>query len=543
MMTFTALALSAFTTIEATKKPVPKLAISGLAYAITVPDLCLYRYRTSTPSEECQKFCDQGFGYYYSYVWIEAVRNFETALQHDPQCAMAWLGLHKSLEKWGKTTAKPLPYFAALGTVIQPKLPDSIAKAPHDYALEMAKQLLPKASHREGFLITAKLQEKGMLPGVGDERRKKAQQTLDELLAIYEDDEEGWFARAQLGDGTHGAIVFYKALLRLNPYHPGANHELVHTYENVRRPALGWPYAEGYIRSSPGLPHAFHMQAHLGMRVGKWAKTTDYSWHAIELQREYHKLQNVKPDEDHQFSHHLETLTRSLIHDGRFREAKQIRTEAEGYKYHYRQEWFRMATSLQEWADAEELVSKLRKGDKVTAAYFAAILAIERGDLERAKAEIDTMQHANQSKRGERQRELRLWEAQGRYACKTGNGDAGIKLLKRTIDKTKDDYAHHAWGGGAYFMESWGRGALDAGQLIEAREAYQEALAHDSGSVRGALGMWSVCTQSGEPEEAARYLKLAQRCWQRAESSDFERLKATFAGSVGASGASARLKP
>ena len=77
--------------------------------------------------------------------------------------------------------------------------------------------------------------------------------------------------------GTNGKAPIYKALLRLNPYHPGANHELVHFFENVRRPALGWRYAEGYMKSSPGIPHAFHMQAHLAMRIGKWQHTTDWS--------------------------------------------------------------------------------------------------------------------------------------------------------------------------------------------------------------------------------------------------------------------------
>src|SRR5438128_1493602 len=81
----------------------PKMPYTGLTTARVVPDLCHYSYRVSTPSAECQKLCDQGFGYYYSYVWMEAARSFETALKHDPDCAMAWLGLHKSLEKWGKS--------------------------------------------------------------------------------------------------------------------------------------------------------------------------------------------------------------------------------------------------------------------------------------------------------------------------------------------------------------------------------------------------------------------------------------------------------
>ena len=68
----------------------------------------------------------------------------------------------------------------------------------------------------------------------------------------------------------------------INPLHPGANHELVHIYEGTQRPALGWPHAEKYIESSPGIPHAWHMQAHLAMRLGKWDKTTDRSASAIE---------------------------------------------------------------------------------------------------------------------------------------------------------------------------------------------------------------------------------------------------------------------
>ncbi len=67
-----------------------KLPFCGLAPSKIIPDLCVYRYRVSTRSPECQAFVDQGFGYYYSYVWMEAARSFETATQLDPDCAMAW---------------------------------------------------------------------------------------------------------------------------------------------------------------------------------------------------------------------------------------------------------------------------------------------------------------------------------------------------------------------------------------------------------------------------------------------------------------------
>src|SRR6201999_2884425 len=114
-------------------------------------------------------------------------------------------------------------------------------------------------------------------------------------------------------------------LLRINPLHPGANHELVHFYENFKRPALGWQYAEKYIESSPGIPHPFHMQAHLATRIGRWQKTSDRSARAIERERAYHKEMGVDPREDQQYQHHLEILLVSLIHDGRFTEGRAIR--------------------------------------------------------------------------------------------------------------------------------------------------------------------------------------------------------------------------
>src|SRR5262245_34218535 len=78
-----------------------KLPLTNLAPAKQVPGLCLLRYRVSTNSQECQAYFDQGLGYFYSYVWLEAARSFETALQYDPDCALAWWGLSRSLEPPG----------------------------------------------------------------------------------------------------------------------------------------------------------------------------------------------------------------------------------------------------------------------------------------------------------------------------------------------------------------------------------------------------------------------------------------------------------
>ena len=269
----------------ATPKRAPDgMPLTGLSPAKPVANLCQYTYPVSSTSAECRAMCDQGFGYFYSYVWMEASRCFETAVVKDPECAYAWLCLARSLDRWGKgaNPPSPTPFTAVLGNAFLGKMPDAVAKSPVEFAMEKAKQLAPKAGPREQLLIQAALQEKGNWPNTpAEERKKKATASLDELLTLYEDDEEGWYWRAQIAEGPNGRTPFYKALLRINPYHPGASHELVHFYETAKRPALGWPYAEAYMKSSPGLPHAFHMQAHLAMRIGKWQNTTDWSAHAF----------------------------------------------------------------------------------------------------------------------------------------------------------------------------------------------------------------------------------------------------------------------
>ncbi len=468
-----------------------KLPHTKLPPGKIVPNLCVVKYAVSTSSPECQVFVNQGLGYYYSYVWMEAARSFETATKHDPNCAFAWWGLSKACEKWGKAAYAP--------------------------PLKKAQELMADANEREQRLIKARLQEKGLIEGVKiEDRRKEAVKILDELLTLNDDDEEGWFARAQVADGPNSSVPFYKALLRVNPLHAGANHELVHHYENIRRPALGWPNAEKYIESSPGIPHAFHMQAHLGMRIGKWAKSTDWSLRAIEIEEAYQKDMKVLPSEDWQFSHHLETLMQSLLHDGRYKEANVLRKKCEGYKFTQRVHWFRLALAERNWTEALSQANQQSK-DKVMISYLRALVYLNKGEPERALPEINVLRESFLTNRANKDLELRIFLVQGLYQCSTGGGDAGVKLLSKTVERTKDDYGRHAWGHGAYHMEYWGIGSLKANRLDQAEEAFLEALAHDAGSVKAALGMHIVCERQGRTEEANRFAELAQRSWRKAD--------------------------
>jgi tetratricopeptide (TPR) repeat protein len=498
LMTLSAVLAAANDQAKPAQKPAGVMPFQ-MAPAKIAPNFCVVHYRITTQSPDCQAFFDQGLGWFYSYTWMEAARSFDTATRSDPECAMAWWGLSRALEGW--------------------------SKGDHVKALLRAWDLRDHVSEREQLLIKARMQEKGLLPGVGNsEKRKKAAiETIDNLLAQYDDDEEGWYYRAQLGGGAGGfggslgGVPFYKALVHVNRLHPGANHELLHFYEKYQRPALGWIYAENYILSSPGLPHAFHMQAHLATRLGRWDKTGDRSAHAIELHRAYQKLMNVKPADDYQFPHHLEILTVSLIHDGRYKEAHAIKHEVLGYGMRLDLPWFRLAMAEGDLTAALSLAERFRKNEKNTASYLAALVYLKKGEPARAAPEVEALRTAHESNKKDRTLADRAEEVQGLLLCALGSTEPGLKTLAQLAERSKKDYGHHAWGNGAYLLETWGLAALEAGKLDLAEEAFLEALAHDPAALRAALGMQVICERQARSEEAARYRELAQKCSRRAD--------------------------
>jgi hypothetical protein len=72
-------------------------------------------------------------------------------------------------------------------------------------------------------------------------------------------------------------------------------------------------------------------------------------------------------------------------------------------------------------------------------------------------------------------------------------------------------------------MEEWGAEALRAGKLDVAEVAFLESLAHDPGSVHGALGMQLVCEKLDRKTEAGRYAELAHKSWGRADAGLLDR--------------------
>ena len=257
------------------------LPLTKLPPAKVRPNLCFLTYRVSTALAGVPGVLRPGAGLLLLLRLDGGGPLVRDGRPHDPDCAMAWWGLSRALEEWSRATPT-----------------DALKKA--QAAAAEGQRPRTAADHRPGC------RRRAWWPGspTDEERRKAAAKTHRRAARALRGRRGGWYARAQLaGDGRPAArrqrpaaVPFYKALLRINPLHPGANHELVHYLREHPAAGLGWPHAERYIESSPGIPHAFHMQAHLAMRLGRWDKTSDRSRAAIELEQAVPQAtMNVKP--------------------------------------------------------------------------------------------------------------------------------------------------------------------------------------------------------------------------------------------------------
>ncbi|MSO98370.1 MAG: hypothetical protein EXR11_09155 [Rhodospirillaceae bacterium] len=65
-----------------------------------------------------------------------------------------------------------------------------------------------------------------------------------------------------------GAIA--ERVLRANPDHPGAAHDVIHSFDDPEHAPLSLWAARAYAKIAPDAPHALHMPSHIFVQLGMW---------------------------------------------------------------------------------------------------------------------------------------------------------------------------------------------------------------------------------------------------------------------------------
>ncbi len=469
-----------------------KMPLTQMTLAKPMAGVGTLHHAITTASASAQQFYNQGLSLQHSYWYYEAARSFETATIYDPRCAMAFWGLSRALDSLGRT-------------------------AESKRALETANELTRSASQREKLFIQART-----LQQAGATNAPQARKLLAEVIALYPADEEAWMLRARMEtDGTATQIADYHAVLRINSNHHGAHHELIHAYESFGRPALGWSHGEAYKRSAPSVAHAWHMQVHLASRLSRWDVAAQNTAKVIELEKAWQAELGTTMTTYWNSGHHFDIAMRSLIHDGKYQEARSTAQHAIDNKAQAAVLFNkgRLHQSERDWPALLKVAEEFRKANnKNDAAYFTCIAQLGLGQLEQAETECLALEAAYKNAS-----HYRVLECRGLLLCETGKVGEGLKKLKEAAEKSQNDYGQHAYGGGAYFMVQWGQSALRCRRFDQAEEGYLEALAHDTMCAPAALGLQALMEAQGRRDEANRYAALAKDYWRLADAAVLDR--------------------
>lgn len=262
----------------------------------------------TTASAEAQAYYDQGVRYLQSFGFVDAARSLRQALRADSTLAMAHLKL-------------------AFVLAISDDGESALA------SFERARRHAPRASAREQAHVALF----GTAIAVsGPEGPARYRAVADSLLSRFPDDPELWLARgnAEAGPFEPGtrtalsAIPFYKQALRIAPSHTGAEHFLVHAFENAKLDDSAAVYAARFAAHAPQVLHVHHMLAHTLLKRRRVREARQGFQRADSLERLRYASEPFSPDVDWHRQHNLNMLGLTEWYDGRIAAAERMLRES-----------------------------------------------------------------------------------------------------------------------------------------------------------------------------------------------------------------------
>lgn len=203
----------------------------------------------------------------HSFWFPEARAGFESVLEADPSCAMAYWGI--ALTHWGNP-------FGGL------RSPQAIAAG--KAAIDKAQSTGSPTPREKGYIDAVAGLFSSADPGTQRARVVAYEGATEMVAARNPADTEArifWaLAIAQTAlptDKTFAqnlkAAEILEPLYRRLPNHPGLAHYIIHAYDVPALAEKALPAARAYADIAPSVPHALHMPSHTFTRVGLWKES------------------------------------------------------------------------------------------------------------------------------------------------------------------------------------------------------------------------------------------------------------------------------
>jgi tetratricopeptide (TPR) repeat protein len=293
------------------------------------PGFGAYARTITTTSHTSQRLFNQGLQLLYGFNHDEAIRSFQEALKHDPNCAMAY---------WGIAYANGLH-------INNPEMTVPQSERAHHAAQEALKRTA-HVSDVEQELIWAVVQRYEMPVPEDRAHLDKAYAAAMELVwrhfpsdpdvgALYAESMMNlqpwdlWTKDGEPKGRTPHIVATLERVIELDPDHPGANHFYIHTMEASLQPEKALSSADLLNDLVPGSGHLVHMPAHIYARLGRWNDASDANVRAIKADRSYFKLAPEPEFYGLYFVHNIHFLAWSAMMEGRYEVALNAARELE----------------------------------------------------------------------------------------------------------------------------------------------------------------------------------------------------------------------
>lgn len=445
---------------------------------------------------------------YHSFWFPEAIKMYQSILQRDPSCALAYWGI--AMAQWGNPYAgiKGAPVIKA-GTATMEKARSVGTPTPRERALIEAVGVLysssDPATHRDRVLRYEAAMQK-----VAADDPKDIEVRILYALAI---------TQSQLpSDKTYAKLLeaakILDPLFKQMPMHPGLAHYIIHAYDAPPLAERALAAARRYASLAPAAPHALHMPSHTFTRLGFWQESIDTNRRSAETAR--------KTNDTNAELHALDYQTYAYLQIGRDQAAKGALERASAIQSLPGANTFavaaipaRYALERGDWTAAAALTVRPAPNTPYTEAltHFARAIGAARSStpdaataditrLAELRDTLEAMQDAYWAEQVDIQRRVALaWQT---FAA--GRRDEGIAQLGAAAD-TEDatDKAAVTPGPLAPARELLGYMLLEAGRTREALAAFEATMKKEPSRFRGVYGAARAAEAAGDRGKAKTY--------------------------------------
>ena len=481
-----------------------------------------------TKSREAQAFYDQGLAYLHSFVWIEAARSFHQALEHDPNLALAHVGLSYAYIELSKPAQAKQAIMSAQALVRRATASaiadDHVRRHIEARALQMAAEDAPR-----------------------DQSRLLAyRKALDAAIAAFPNDVELLLKRgmaespdpADRGQGSVLASVpFYERALKVTKVSASAvptatqfaaRHFMTHAFENNGRMKEAVEAAAAYASQASSIPHARHMHGHELRRTGRITEAIAEFETADRLQRDYLAREKIAPEFDWHHAHNLELLAASYQYVGQMRRAEALLKQAFALPSNLlvqvvnKREYpaFLVGRGRLEEALAAATTLSTHPHPVAQAAGHTeagfALLAMNRF-ADGGNASNAAFRALKVAPDGQALAVIPLEALQGEFRLRTAQREQGRQVMERAAQKWRSLPGPDAWTQSLFRIEALARSARQVGDWPLAARMAQLMLEHDPDYAGTHYALALVAQHDGNAATARREFDLALKGWATAD--------------------------